>query len=357
MELINKKKNVKAYTLMEDNLFWNSQNKVYNNAEEVIFKSETSLQGVKFDKPFLFISDVEGNSIIIGKQNIKLEGVFIKKRYTEESLFVSKEGSTKILKLKEGVRFYDFLDDKIFKFLLYDNVLFYKKDKTKIHAYTFPSNETLWQFNLAELGTYTPLHKQEQKPFEVGKFLGVWQNELLIACNGGLLLAINQQTGELTQKWQGLPKQTDIYLQDVFKGQLYQQGYVYQLNQAQTRIEALFLHYYFYIDLESGRIHIINCKDSLQKYHIEQFKYSSEYAEDATHLYTKVTYDKETLGLDYIPTGLCAFNKQTLEIDWQYRFDTHDDYLSTDNPQLSGNKLYQLSANKVLYIFEKEEDA
>ena len=59
---------------------------------------------------------------------------------------------------------------------------------------------------------------------------------------------------------------------------------------------------------------------------------------------------------DFGTTGLCAFNKKTFGIDWQYRFDQHDDYLKTDNPQLSGNKLYQLSADKVLYVFEKEED-
>lgn len=209
---------------------------------------------------------------------------------------------------------------------------------------------------MANFGTFTPLYKQDQKPFEVDKFLGVWKDELLVACNGGLLFSLNQQTGSLSRQWQGLPKHADAYLQDVFRGQLYQKGYVYQLNQARTRIDAFFLHYYFYIDLEYGSMHLINCKESLQKYHIEVFKYSTAYAEDETHIYTKVTYNKETLGLDYIPSGLCAYNKKTLKIDWQYRFDTHDDYLATDNPQLSGDKLYQLSAGKVLYIFEKQKE-
>jgi len=357
MKLISKNQNVKAYALKEGNLFWNSYNEVYNYDGEVIFKSETSLQNIKFDQPFLFISDTVSDSIIIGKQNIRLEGVFVHARYTEESLFVYKEGSTKLLNLKDGVSFHDFLDDRIFTFLRHDNFLFYKKDKTKIFCCTVPDARAIWQYNLADLGTYTPLYKQEEKHFEVGKFLGVWQNDLLIACDGGLLLALNQESGVLTRQWQGLPKGADDYLQSVFRGQLPQQGYIYQLNQAQTHIEAFFLHYYFYIDLESGTMHLINCKDNLKKYQIEQFKYSSAYAEDETHLYTKVTYDKGTLGTDYIPTGLCAFNKQTHEIDWQYRFDQHDDYLKTDNPQLSDNKLYQLSADKVLYIFEKEVDA
>jgi len=240
--------------------------------------------------------------------------------------------------------------------IYYTNEFFLLGNKTNLNTYTLSSAEALWHFNLLDLGTYTPLHKQEQKHFEVGKFLGVWQNELLVACDGGLLLAINQESGVITRQWQGLPKGADDYLQNVLRGQLPQQDYVYQLNQAKNRIEAFFLHYYFYIDLESGTLHLINCKDNLKKYQIEQFKYSSAYAEDETHLYTKVTYDRGTLGTDYIPTGLCAFNKQTLEIDWQYRFDQHDDYLQTENPQLSDNKLYQLSADKVLYIFEKEVD-
>lgn len=222
-----------------------------------------------------------------------------------------------------------------------------------IHVYSLPNAKLLWQFNLTDLGTYTPFYKQNEKPFEVAKFLGVWQNELLIACNGGLILALDSQTGAIARKWQGLPIQADSYLHEVFRGQLYQHGYVYQLNQAKTRVDAFFLHYYFNIDLQNGTMNFTNCKVSLQQYHIEQFKYSSAYAEDETHLYTKVTYDNKALGLDYIPTGLCAFNKQTFELDWQYRFDKHDDYLATDNPQLSGNKLYQLSATKVLYIFEK----
>lgn len=82
---------------------------------------------------------------------------------------------------------------------------------------------------------------------------GLWQSELLVSCKGGVLLAMDQQTGALIRKWQGLPKEADDYLKDVFIRQLPQHdGYVFQLNQARTRIEALFLHYYFYIDLESG---------------------------------------------------------------------------------------------------------
>ena len=294
MKLSSKREKVKAYIIKEEKLFWNSSNEVYNNEEEVIFKSDTLLQSLKFDNPFLFISDIEGSTTILGEENINLEGVIIKKRFSKDSLFVSKEGSTKILSLKNGPVFTDFIEDRIFTFLHHNDVLYYKNNKTKILACTIPTTEYLWQYNLSELGSYIPFYEDEQKPFEVDKLLGVWENELIIACNGGLLLAIDKQTGVITREWKGLPDQADDYLHEVFRGQLYQRGYVYQMNQTQTRIDAFFLHYYFYIDLESGKMHLVNCKDNLKKYQIEKFKYSSAYAEDEVHILSLIHISEPT---------------------------------------------------------------
>ena len=69
--------------------------------------------------------------------------------------------------------------------------------------------------------------------------------------------------------------------------------------------------------------------------------------------------DEKKLGAKHIPTALCTLNKETLAIDWLYRFDQDGkgDYVSVQVPQVAGNKLYQLTQNNVLHIFEKQENS
>ena len=235
------------------------------------------------------------------------------------------------------------------------NFVFLGSDKN-IYAYTLPNANLLWEFDLSELGSYFDTFSREEKEYEVAKFLGVWQDELLIACNGGLILSLSVKSGEIIRKWDTLPPNSESTLREVFRGYIHQSGNVFQFNKNQDRIFGLYLCHLVEIDLEKGDILITHLKDTLESHQISAFQNKSGYAEDDTHYYTTVFLDKKKLGVNYMPTAICSLNKTTLKIDWLYRFDTDDtdDYISIQVPQTSNNKLYQLTQNKVLYIFEKE---
>jgi len=353
IKLIDRINSCGDYSIIQDSLYYVKHSNLYKYPSEIIIELK-DYWGVHFELLFFNVFtnrsshkfyDYLGNKICeFEKRNFY--------HFFSSNDFIYFDRFSKKTKYND----LNIYNGKIGGNFLYDKTLFIPQNRSII-ALDYTSTEIRWQYDLEDLGTYNPLHEQGEKKIEVAKFLGLWKNELLIACNGGLLLSINQNTGVLKRQWQGLPEQADSYLQNIFKGQLPRQGYLYQLNKANSRVEAFFLHYYFYIDLDSGKMHLTNCKQNLLNHNIEYFKYSTAYSEDANHLYTKITYDQVALGVDYIPTGLCAFNKMTSEIDWQYRFDKHDDYLATEIPRISGKNIYQKSAGNTLYIFQKENES
>lgn len=238
-----------------------------------------------------------------------------------------------------------------------ENFLFLGSSNT-IHAYTLPTATPLWQFDLRSFGEYKPIYssEDERKPYQVAKFLGVWQNQLLVACDGGLILCLSTESGDVLRKWDTLPNSAEEGLKDVFRGYLHQSGNVFQLNNAGNKIIGLYYCHWVEICLETGSINTKYLKETFENHQILSFQKKSGYAEDETHLYTTVELDQEKLGLNYMPTAICALNKETTQIDWYYRFDmdTSGDYVSVQIPQVSNGKLYQLTQNNVLYIFDKE---
>jgi hypothetical protein len=233
-----------------------------------------------------------------------------------------------------------------------------KFNNTQIHAYTLPAAQPLWQFDIGHFGVYKPIYGRpnERKPYQVAKFLGLWQEELLLACEGGLIIALSLQIGKLIRKWDVLPEQIENNLKDTFHGLIHQSGEVFQLNKAGDTIFGLYYQHWVEISLKTGLITAKCLKETFDKQHISSFQTKSGYAEDETHLYSTVFLDQQKLGLNYMPTAVCALNKLTCEIDWLHRFDFDNtgDYVSVQVPQVTDNKLYQLTQNHILHIFQKE---
>ena len=239
----------------------------------------------------------------------------------------------------------DILKNKIIKNLnLRDNILgfFYtykdtiiyrtNNENDKISAFDYVNNKILWQLDLSKLGTFQDYQK-EQQSYKVEKFIGIYQNELLVACNRQKLLSIDIQTGKLLQTWDDIPADK------------------MQLDKQAGKLIGLSDFIYAEVDLSSRKILVKNIKTNIEKAGLRAFKGGRDMPFTGTHIfYTAYGRDKKT---DYLFDAVIAFNRHTYKIDWMYRIDAS---VGTNSPKIAGNKLYQLDLDGNLYIFEKEEN-
>lgn len=309
-----------------------------------------------FGENHIITNDIRGNSKIININDFAMEERFkinaIKYPYFE---FYSQE-------TPRNYGIYDFSKTKILfeteewigRDICGDYIISFIQEIISIRKVN--SARPLWDFNVQLLGVYDKLYSSEKLTYEVSKFLGIWQDELIVSCQGGLIFSLNIMSGDLVRKWDKLPEQADDNIKEVFRGGLQQSGHVYQLNLDGDKIIAIYYRHIIEINLATGEIDVINLIESLQRHNMSDFQLKSGYAEDETHYYTTVHFDKDKMGLNYIPTALCAINKNSKSIDWFYRFDEDGsgDYVSIQVPQVSDGKLYQLTANGTLHIFERE---
>jgi len=347
-EVIKYKKNNNLYFLTENKLFIEKKsfkifdnpidgfeifnNKVYLNdwnGRYIIYKTSGELIEKGEGKAFFYSSDM-----YLGYQYLKGDTI-------QEALIDEKEEilDLEITNKKNSINF----SNKNIYCCLVGN---------EIYAYTVPKCTLKWKYKIAEFGKYNDRDGNLQD-HKVDKFIGIWNDSLLVACSGQLILDINIKTGEINRKWQELPG----YGGTAFKGRL--QHKLPSTNGFQLDISNSYLYhladsFLVKIDLVSGEASFESLKSNLEENLFSGFRWSNAYAEDKTHIYTIAEIDGKALDLDYTPQCIVAFNKNKLEIDCHYRFE--GDWIKTDIPQLSDNKLYQLSGDNVLYIFEKEKN-
>lgn len=360
-EILDIANNVKSFVLKDSSLFIADSNIVREYFSKTkILHSEKNLQNLKATNEKVFINTNEGLGYLINSKEYKYIGFPV--QFVSYPFFLSyvRENGEKssIIKSFEDESYFRKIEGSSTIFNI-SNEVYYRWNffSSAIEVFSFPAFQPHWQFNLLDFGEYDALFSTERRAYEVAKFLGIWQDELLVACEGGLILSLNIRNGKLIRQWEKLPEKADAQIKDVFKGHLHQAGNTYQLNLSRDKIFAIYYRHLVEIDLTSGEIEVKDLTESLFKNNIAEFQSKSGYAEDETHYYTTVHFDKDKLSLNYVPTAVCAVNKETLEIDWYYRFDEDGsgNYVSIQIPQVSNQKLFQHTANKVLFVFEKEK--
>ena len=205
-------------------------------------------------------------------------------------------------------------------------------------------DQPLWQFDLNELSTLKNKDNQEIN-YNVIKILGIWQDELFIACNNGLLLSLDINTGNEKYRWQHI---NNYEFDSEIKNRIPRaESFIFDGN---TLIGALNT-FYFKIDLQTSEITATNISEKLQKFNIFHIKTVSDNPVTDKHIYLTAMTRQIEGNTKFSYDCLIALNKKTLEIDWHYAFE--DAGLGTNIPKLGDNKLYQLDTNNTLHIFEK----
>lgn len=304
---INQINNVLSFIISYKNLFYVDKNKTLFKNNAII---NTGVDTFCYDF-------VEEETIYVKDENTFINNLIIEeKTYLRNSKNLS---SRTILldgeynSLSDGFEcnyyLYDILNKKLNRIANFRNLrnhlnknkYLFLSNKNSIHAYSLPDATPLWQYEVSELGAYDVLFSTEKRNYEVVKFLGVWQEELLVAFQGSLLMAFDVQTGKVTRQWQELPAHADEELRNIFRGKIHEKGTVFQLNLAGDKIVAIYLRHYLEIDLATSEIHVKNLSQTLHQHLMVDFNHKSGYAEDETHFYTTVHLDQEKLGLKYIP--------------------------------------------------------
>jgi len=181
---------------------------------------------------------------------------------------------------------------------------------------------------------------------ELKEILGVYQDQLLVACSEHLLLSVDVNTGEITRKWHELPGfEAGQFYKDVLP-----EPSNFVLDKSQAKLIGVFDTYYFDIDLVSGEINYHQLKDELSKYGISDFRPFNNNPFTTDHLFlTAHTYLAEFPDIDL--SSVLALNRHTKKVDWIHIF--KDTGLGTNVPQITSTHLYQLDTEKNLYVFER----
>jgi|GEM_PF-2171488 len=195
----------------------------------------------------------------------------------------------------------------------------------------------LWKLDLTSL-----------ENVEVQEFLGVYQNQLLVACSNHLLLSVNANTGEVIRKWRELP---GFDASQSYKDVLPEPS-DFVLDKEAGKLIGVFSKYYFEIDIISGQISYEDVRQELNAHHINSFRRmgrNNTFTKDHLFVTAHAELDERpNVDLDCV----LALNRNTKKVDWVHIF--KDTGLGTNAPQMTNTHLYQLDTEKNLYIFEKE---
>jgi|GEM_PF-1653790 hypothetical protein len=215
-----------------------------------------------------------------------------------------------------------------------------------------------WRYDVTEIARWRQYYSEPERPGEVRKFIGVWQDELLVALTNHTIIALDIHTGELKRKWRDVPEEKCQNI--AFKGYRaaaipYPEGAV--LDSEGGKLVGASGIFYWEIDLHTGALLF------------EEFS-----AEFGTPL-DKVRYSFASgripvLSGDYLfligeryhssknanDSEVIAFNRKTQTIDWRYTFPLEEGVrfgLHLQSPVLEGSRLYVLDTSGTLHIFER----
>ncbi len=194
-----------------------------------------------------------------------------------------------------------------------------------------------WQFDLSQLGTYYNTWDKKDENYRVEKFIGIYNDVLYVALNlySETIIAIDIKTGKLLNQWKNIPFTLGA-----------------NLDTEQQQIFGLIKKEFWQINLETAEFTITNIHPVLQNIEFENVRDQVNIPITDKHYIIKLQTAVDTANSNRIYDGLALFNKNTQQIDWHYLFG-NETWLASNEPKITTNKIFQLSNEGNLFIFEK----
>jgi len=330
-------KNSFVYSSIKGVVFFKGKEIIRNIDGASIYKISNSLIQIwKNDGGYYYFDDIiyscdynifiNNNSIISLAQSLPRRvsrGVYLKDIY----IFNKKTNSIGNIILKDCEENIVFFNDK--NLVLSNN--------TQLHAYTLPTAQPLWQFDLGVLGTFRDSNGETQA-YEVRQFVGVYEEELLVLLSDFRFVAFNIQTGKKTK---------DIHIPQYISctdGDYFANSGVH-IDNENKRLIWLSGTMLFHIEISTFKLSQIK-----NFWHVPQ---NEKWRFMSSTLHQGLLYFTGDKGMEYVvATRIGVMNAETGEILWQQQIEKTGGLPNA--PQVNNDKLYVLTVNKELYIFQKE---
>ncbi|EZH75900.1 hypothetical protein ATO12_03660 [Aquimarina atlantica] len=290
-----------------------------------ILKEDNSLITYDYLKRTYVEYGLDESDKIIWGQDLSKEDIF----FSQQISLI--EVTTGRLNRKTGIKT---IIENFYPCFFVKNLIFGKVNN-KIIKYSIDGGD-LWQFDLQQLGTFFKIGRGNTK-IEVFKFLGVFENDLLVLLNDSSILRLDIKTGGLVNRFcLTLFKNTSKELKAIYSNiQLYGDILVY---------------------FRSGKYAEYCLKDDIIK---KEFDIENQLKNKKLHD-NAPGYIKENNLLYYFVTGFGSFSLPSLvvfdlvakEIIWK---DVHNNpNVSYKDFRKNKNNLFVLDSDNTLHIFEKE---
>lgn len=195
----------------------------------------------------------------------------------------------------------------------------------------------LWRKNMDEY------YSHEGKEIKKAKFLGYLNDKFYLTLNVQSTLEIDFETGEMTRRWdwkKGEPKHSSATNACLLADEM--------------KIAGIWNRYYWEIDLKTSEIKSESLfelfyKETILANRSGQLVFTNEHV----IFLSEGAKDRSDLSIE-IFNQIVALNRETMEIDWKYRFeeDGYGAYLRT--LKMDENHLYVLDNVHKLHIFKKQ---
>ena len=354
---LNKIEEVSEYLAHNDNLLYKKKNsdKQLYNFDGLI---ENDNWGYGFSKDFMYFNYEHSTKLVHNKTQkvFDIPVVFNGTNFYDNTFIISENVKREGRGLYSG----DYIICQLFPFKRlyklphryfgsgYRNLNLYiqiQNKRTLIRSLSLITGEYSWQYDLSILGVYT-LPDGEEKNYEVVKFLGVWEDELLVFLKNNTVISLDITSGDIAHQWHQIePQEMREYTIDTL-------GDCISYDALENEVVSFHFFTCTKIDMKSKLLTTYNMADTFEENNVHSIANTSEFASDATHYYLSVFTHHATLS-NTLSAALVAINKKSMHIDWLHTFDD-DVRLGVNFPQAEGGKLYQLDKNHTLHIFEKE---
>jgi hypothetical protein len=295
---------------------------------------------------------------------IKGDKVLLRYRRTDNNLYYSSK-ELYLYDLNSGkiIQCFYSLENIVIAIWHGDVLIGHKLDKTNykknIYSYSTITDTFLWRYDVTEIGRWREWYPDGQEfPGEIRKFIGVWQEELLVALTNHTIIALDIHTGELKRKWRDVPEEKWRKIPFIGSSNQaiaipYPEGTV--LDSEGGKLVGASGIFYWEIDLHTGALLFEEFSAEFGT-PLDKVKYSfmggRTPALSGDHLFLiGERYYSAKNGND---SEVIAFNRKTHTIDWRHTFPLEEGVqFGLQSPVLEGNRLYVLDTSGTLHIFER----
>jgi len=349
-QLINKKRNVSEYLLINNNLIISTGNNLLLENEIVFSAKETYISNIKKCNQTVYILEykvgltyfnienpnnkktkdfIKGISLIINENDI-IYGFYSNDYTTQYRCRINLETNEK----KWTIESY-FGNGKIADNFLYASCLNNKICKIDLNHPEKP----LWQFDLSQFGTFS--YGGDELPYKVVHFVGIWKNNLLVQLTNNRLIAIDTNTGKLVND-----TQNRLNIPAVYKNTL-----------VKMHLQGDMLHWlatFAYIQIHLNNFQVELKKDFTSTPENQRLEFSHNTLYD-----DKLYFVAGSQGSSIFKTHTGVFDILKNEVVWSNNPKEQlqkGEILKNEAPKVTDNKLYVPGNKGTLLIFEKTTD-